>query len=171
MFKLLRHFSVTSAAAIIVMTVGLTYFYRATAVEDLITTTEIQNEFQARSLVNGLWPQFSGFFTATKETDGDSLRAMPEQALIDRFLRKATAGLPVLKIKVYNLKGLTLYSSQASQIGSYRWESQDYQSALHSINASTMHHRNSFYGFEGEVIKRDLVASYIPVYASTNDDT
>ncbi len=108
MFGLLRYFSIASAVALIAVTFALVYLYRDNAMEELIASAEYQNIALARSFANILWPRFSHYVMTVPETDGDGLRARPETAEIDEAVRTLTAGLPVLKVKIYNLDGRTI---------------------------------------------------------------
>ena len=117
MFKLLRYFSLTSAIAILAVTIVLVNLYRQNAVNQIVVMAESQNMALARSFANTIWPRFYAYVTGLSELDGDALRARPETRQIHETLKALSAGLPVLKVKIYNLDGLTVFSSQASQIG------------------------------------------------------
>lgn len=78
MFRLLRYFSLTSALALLVVTLVLAYLYRQNAVTELIELAERQNVILARSLSNVIWPRFSNYVKGASGLDGDALRARPE---------------------------------------------------------------------------------------------
>ena len=64
MFKLLRYFSLTSAVAILTVTVALVVLYRHNAVNDLVENAENQSVALARSFANTIWPRFSDYVTS-----------------------------------------------------------------------------------------------------------
>ncbi len=164
MFKLLRYFSLTSAIVITVVTVVLVWFQRQGAVAELIASSETHNASLARSFANTVWPDFAEYVTAVDE-DGDSLRQRPETQRLHDVLIELTDGLPVLKIKIYNLEGLTVYSSQASQMGEDKSGNPGFLMARDEARpASKLSFRDSFSAFSGAVENRDLVESYVAVH-------
>ena len=150
MFRLLRHFSLTSAVAILSVTVALVMFYRHNAVSDLVEMAEAQNVGLARSFANTIWPRFSDYVTGVSGLDGDALRARPETRQIHDALKALSAGLPVLKVRIYNLDGLTVFSSQASQIGDNKSNNRGFlASARNGKPTSKLVHKGKFSAFDG----------------------
>lgn len=164
MFKLLRYFSLASALVITVVTAVLVLFHRQGAVSELIASSETHNASLARSFANTIWPEFAEYVTSVDE-DGDGLRQRPETQRLHEVLSALTDGLPVLKIKIYNLQGLTVYSSQASQMGEDKSGNPGFLMARDdSRPASKLSFRDSFSAFSGAVENRDLVESYVAVH-------
>ncbi len=164
MFKLLRYFSLTSAVAVFAVSAALLFIYHRSAVNDLVEQAEIQNVFLARSFANNLWPQFAPYFKSVAGLNGDVLRARPETAALDRTVRALTSGIPVLKVKVYSLAGLTVYSSQPEEIGAYYADNPGFiQSAVEGRPATKLSHRDTFTSFSHVVYGRDVVETYVPI--------
>ena len=164
MFRLLRYFSLTSAVALIVFTVVLAYLYRQNAVNDLIETAESQNAALARSFANAIWPRYSDYVRGASGLDGDALRSRPETREIHRTLKRLTAELPVLKIKMYSAEGLTVYSSEPSQMGADSSGKPGFLAAINrGIPSTQLSFRDTFTAFEGTVTGRHLAESYLPI--------
>ncbi len=164
MFKLLRYFSFTSTAAIVGITAVLAVLYWQHMGDDLIESAENQNVALARSFANTIWPRLSSYVTSVSGLDGDALRARPETREIHETLKTLTAGLPVLKVKIYNLDGITVFSSQASQIGDDKSNNPGFLAAARNGKpASTLVHKGEFSTFSGEVVDLHLVESYLPI--------
>jgi signal transduction histidine kinase/CheY-like chemotaxis protein len=163
MFKLLRYFSLTSALAITAVTVVMVVFYHQSAVSELVASAETHNVSLARSIANTVWPDFAEYVSSVDE-DGDNLRQRPETRQLHESLRDLTDGLPVLKVKIYNLQGLTVYSSQTSQMGEDKSGNPGFRTAMDEAKpASKLSFRDSFSAFSGAVENRDLVESYVPI--------
>jgi PAS domain S-box-containing protein len=149
-----------------VITVTLVILYRQSAVDELVNMAETQNAALARSFANTIWPRFSGYVRSVKG-DGAYVRARPETADIYAALKSLTAGLPVLKVKIYNLDGFTVFSSEPGQIGEDKRNNPGFfGAAVEGELASKLSYRDTFSAFEGTVQNRDLVESYLPIRGS-----
>lgn len=164
MFKLLRYFSLTSAVAIVLTTAVLLVIYRNTARGNLIDSVEQQNVFLAESFANSIWPQFEEFVRTRTFAEADSLGSRPEIRVLHTALHALTKDLPVLKVKIYNVDGLTVYSSQASQIGEDKRQNPGFRFVLdEGLPASKLAYKGEFSAYSGVVYERDLVETYIPI--------
>jgi len=122
------------------------------------------NSSVTRLFVNEIYPRLSDMIPLeetgtliTKGLRGEELRS------VDRSIRKFILGTDILKIKIYTQGGLTVYSSDPSQIGEDKSNNPAFVSASQGIPGSQVTHRGKFDALEGEVFNRDLVASYIPI--------
>ncbi len=163
MFNLLRNFFITSifVGAVIVVAGVL---YRQHEVNDLISEAEHQNVTLAQAFANSIWPRFSSYVISVLRLDGDDLRARPETGQIHDALRALTYRLPVIKVKIYNLDGLTVYSTEPGEFGERNISNPGYfVAAREGRPASKLSYKGTITSFSGTVHDRDLVESYIPI--------
>ncbi|MFZ4537448.1 PAS domain S-box protein [Propionivibrio sp.] len=69
----------------------------------------------------------------------------------------------VVKIKLYNMQGITVFSTDASQIGEDKSRNAGFVSAKRGKVASELTHRDQFSAFEGSLENVDLLSSYVPI--------
>ncbi len=163
MFKLLRHFSITSLIAFIIVAALLGVFYRQLVLSNLIEIAESKNVALTQAFSNSLWPQFVPFVASASQLSPDELRAHPEIAKLRQAVLAEMKDLTVVKVKVYNLDGLTVFSTEAKQIGDDKSQNAGFLAARFGQVASELTHRDTFSAFEGVIENRDVFSSYIPI--------
>ncbi len=163
MFRLVRFFLLTSAAAAAAIVIGLAV-YRQNQVERLLVIAEYHNVETARVFANTIWPLFARYVQSASQLSEDELRNHPESRSISQAVETVSAGVSVLKIKIYNLEGLTVYSSDPSEIGENKTNNPGFFSAARLGRAvSKLTFRDELSAFEGTVQHWDLVESYLPI--------
>lgn len=163
MFKLVRFFLFTSLIAAVAVTAAV-IAYRTDEVRRLIDFAEGQNVFLARSVANTIWPRFSSYVKTPPVTESEALRTRPETQALHEALGQLTVGLPVMKIQIFNLDGLTLFSTDRTDIGKYKPRNPGFIIASREGKpASKLAFFNQISTFEGEAVDRDLVETYLPI--------
>jgi phosphoglycerate-specific signal transduction histidine kinase len=163
MFSLVRFFHVTGAIAITAVIVAVV-LYRQNEVNRLIALAESQNIALAQSFANTIWPYFASHVASASSIDREALRTHPETQHIRKAVETVSAGLATLKVKIYNLDGLTVYSSNPAEIGEDKSNNPGFFGAASAGRpASRLTFRDTLSSFEKTVQDRDVVESYLPI--------
>jgi signal transduction histidine kinase len=125
-------------------------------------SAEEANKTLTRVFVNENWNEVRPLLPAPG-SGAEASRANPRVGEIDQIVRRFSQTTDVLKVKIYDLAGTTLYSSQTGQIGEDKSGNPGFQAAARGQTASELTRRGTFGSFDGELFQRDLVSTYVPV--------
>ena len=167
-FKLLQYFSLTSLIAFVITIALLVTFYRYESLKYLQVLGEKSNVALAQSFSNSLWQEFSPFLTDTKSLDTAELLNHPQTALLEKAVERQMQGLSVAKVKIYDLTGKTVFSTDMSQTGTDKSKSKSFLAAKSGRVATRMDHRDSFKAISGNLKQVNLISSYVPIYNQSN---
>ena len=73
------------------------------------------------------------------------------------------------KVKIYNREGVTVFSTQALQIGENKSDNPGFIGAMTGGVVSDIVYRDKFNAFDRVIEKRDLLSSYLPIRQSPDD--
>ncbi len=161
MFNLTRYYSIASLLCIIVAAVILGVIDHRQSIKSLKEMAEDRNVALTKVFGNALWPHFSPLL-AKNNTRRPIDPYSPAIALLRREVVALMKETSVVKVKVYNTDGLTVFSTETKQIGENKSNNAGMLAALKGEIASELTHRNKFSAFDGVIESRDLLSSYIP---------
>lgn len=162
-FRLLRYFSTASLLALVVVTGALTLFFAWRAELALVQQIEQKNAAQVRLILNHL-------ADVERSTVASLLAATAAPAVDDERVRRmldislrSVAGTSIIKLKLYNLRGLTVFSTELRQIGEDKSDYAGYLVARGGRPSSQLAKRESFEALNGVLRNVDVIGSYLPV--------
>lgn len=152
-----------AGASFILLSASLWTVVRALETE-VQNTSEAANTTLTRALVNAHWDALGTML----HFDGDVglAKANPRLPAVDGLIRTFSRDTDLVKVKIYDLKGLTLYSSDPAQIGENKSGNAGFIQASKGRVVSELTYRGKFGGFDGDLYQRNLVSSYVPVYGT-----
>ena len=163
MFKLLRYFSLTSFVSVVIIAGVLGAFYREIAVQSLVAMGEANNAAVARILTNSLWPTLAPFLASAEKLPPDVLATHPDHDQFAAALASRLQGLSVSKVKLYDLKGRTIFSTEAGEIGADMSANAGFQSARYGGIASELIPGDDSAGDGQGARNGNLLSTYTPV--------
>ncbi len=128
--------------------------------DEVQAVTEEANVAFIRVFVNESWSELRPVLDLEAKAHP---RENPNLREIDQRVRQFAKGTDLVKVKIYNPKGLTVYSSDAAQLGEDKAANVGFQAAIRGRVASETTYRGKFGAFDGELYQRNLVSSYVPV--------
>lgn len=159
-----RYFSVSCLMLTVIAAVGLCILFRYVAVDKLMAYGKQSSIMLSKTLSNTVWPQFERFLPAASTMDHDTLRSHSETARINDLILAQVADLPVLKVKLLDLNGRTVFSTDPRQLAEQKPASYGGSIAAQTGQIITeLAFRDEFIGINGFVENRYLFSSYLPV--------
>lgn len=165
-FKLTRFFSLTSLIGLVVVTTCLIWAYRALTVHHLIEHESRANADLTRAFANTVWGRYRSFVRSSPGRSRLALLADPALPQIRADVLEKMRGLQIVKVKIYNLDGLTVFSTDEQQIGEDKSTNDGFLEARTGAVVSDITYRNRFDAFEGVLNNRNLISSYVPIRAA-----
>ncbi|HEY4485414.1 MAG TPA: GGDEF and EAL domain-containing protein [Nitrospiria bacterium] len=163
LFRSIRHFTIASIVIISVATSVLGLIYREIVVKEIVAVEESKNVALSQAFANSLWSNFTPFIASANKLSRAELQTHPESTRLHKALEEQVKGLSVIKVKIYNHDGRTLFSTEKSQIGEVTVTNPGFISAKNGKIISHLTRSGELYTFEGTVTDRSVLTSYVPV--------
>lgn len=170
MFPLVRYFSLTS---LIVFILGFILIFANTHtndINDLVDLREQNNVALTQAYANTIINDHGTFIASAATMSVDEITASPEFTHLDDDLRQLTQGSTIIKVKIYAPNGMTVYSSEPSQIGDDKSANPGFLTAMDGGVASELVYKDTFNAFEGNIEDRDIVESYVSIQPTGADE-
>ena len=171
--RLSKYYLLIGIPWIIISVILVTWVYRVVALEDLKKLTEKNTVTLSTALSNVVWPQINSMVSSTVDHNHMEHNhqqhingvLMIIQTLLDEPIADLIRGTNVIKIKIFNLDGLTVYSTDPSQMGIQMDANYKGNVALRedrTISVSSF--RESILDYNQKELKdRFIVSSYLPI--------
>ena len=169
MFPLLRYFSIASLISVIATTVLLGVLHNRVEREQLLKIGESNHVALAQSFANSLLPQFRQLAETARQVGIESLPQHPDFLAMHRGVLDAMRNTQVVKVKVYDLGGKTIFSTEAVQVGKDYSGNAGFLAARDGKPRSELTHRDRFSAFDREIVDRDVLSSYVALQAKGSD--
>jgi len=142
---------------------ALGWFLQRAAVTQTLSLAEQHNVALSRALANSLRADIDGLIAASATIAPTALRDHPRIPYFRAAVLGDLRGLDIVKVKVYDRTGLTVFSTDPKQIGDDKRNNGGFLAARSGTIASELAFKNQFSAFESTIEDRNLLSSYIPI--------
>jgi diguanylate cyclase (GGDEF)-like protein len=164
MLNLLRYSQIIAVAVLVAVVVALSLLYRGMVLDALVDSETRSSVGLTKVFANAVWPAYAGFVRGAGSLPPGELAGRPELARLDADLRALSQGLNVVKVKMYDLRGLTVFSTDPRQIGEDKSDNPGFLRARDGYPASEITYRDRFDAWEGAISERNIISTYVPVH-------
>lgn len=168
-FRLMRYFLLASSLGLLMLSAVLVFVYQGYAASQMLKHGTQAHSDLARVFSNLMGEKHASFFVEKMSEDKKAFLVDPRFLEVNNDVRKAMVGLSVVKVKFFNRDGLTICSSDPRQIGESKLGNPGFQGALEGRVMSQVSFRDRFDAFDGVIVKRSLVSSYVPLSSWDSD--
>ncbi len=161
--RLTQRFAILGAIILCVAGYLMMLVDKRTSDADISKWAEANNASLTQAIANSVWPHFSGHLESARSKPVAELRQAPTTQRLFKEIRTLVASLGVLKVKLYETGGMTVFSTQSSQIGANYSKNPRFLKSLNGGFASQLEFREKFGAITGPLTKRWVLSSYIPV--------
>ena len=167
MFPLLRYFSISGgiATALFTLLFSIGYLYHERL--EIIDSGEAINILLGRALSNSLRPHLQSYLDVSVSDTPATLQARQETTEIRDLITQLSKELPILKVKLYTLNGLTVFSTSANEIGTIKQPNSGFLSAINGEPASKLAFGEDKSRFSGVFFDKSVVETYLSMPDNT----
>ena len=168
--KLFKYFAISSLVFFAIATACLDYLYYRNAISDLLYIGENGNVALSKLLKNAVSPILIPYLQKSRDYELEKLKLSLSKDILNSAVTRQIEGLRIVKVKVYNLQGTTIFSTDYAQIGQDKSNTIGFINAVNKQVTTQLDHRDTFKGIDNLLEDSQLLSSYIPIY-KTNDSS
>lgn len=161
-FQLLRNLSLTIFVTMLVTAASITFLFYQNQASEIAHFAEVINHKNLLLLTQSLDDQIDAFISESAEGKTGNQSILDMDALFDAELNQIN-GNSILKIKLYDAAGKTVYSSAKSEIGGTTAHPDWLVMALKGGTRFGMEYREVFSVINGELYNVDIAITYMPL--------
>lgn len=167
--RLIHSFLLLGGIVVLLGAFALTYLNRSVSDGQFSRLAEQNNSALTQAFANAVWPSYEGFLTGASRRNAEDIRLDPNTAALHEAVRHLVTGTNVLKIKIYDTNGYTIFSTDLKQIGSDYSKSDRFLAAMNGRAATELEWRETFGAINGELRNVWVLSSYIAIRPDSAD--
>ncbi len=171
MFRLLRITSVITfiVIGIVVAAALLTLFYRRELIRETVHFAQVGNVALAQATLVSIRPELDRYLAAAAHVSPHELATPGLSARFTQALNRVGRDASLTRVKLYNRRGLVIFSTERNQIGQNESGNEQFRAALNGQTTSDLKYRDIFDLIDGVTKDSNLMATYVPVRVPAAD--
>ena len=169
-YQLTRNFAVVCLVVLSAVGAAISKLNLDEAEGRLAIMAEHHNIDLAKVLATTLWPRYGEFIDHAQSRGADAIRSAPETAALAKEVSAMMRGMQMVKVKIYDLSGYTVFSTDPAQIGADYSANPRFLSALKTGSTSALDFRATFGTPDGTLSNIWVLSSYIPFTAGKGQE-
>ncbi len=162
-FQLTRIFAIGALIILAVAAAASIQFSGSLATRQLHSSAARHGAELAQSMAMLPWPRFGYFLRATGRLEPGQIRSFWQTQGLVRDMPSLLAESSVLRIRLYDAGGFTVYSSDTAEIGRVGYIDPDLKLALGGESAGQLSFLERFDLPNGPLLDRWVLTSYVPI--------
>jgi two-component system sensor kinase FixL len=159
----LRRFALLGLLGVAALVVMQAAYFRWLALQEMEQLSISAHQVLARTLSASVRHHILPALDQLSTVPSDKIREVVASTQLDRYLAEPLKGMRVVRIKIYSLDRIAVYSTEPSQIGEVHDDNAGVISALNGNTAAELIHRDTFNTTDGTIEDRDLLETYVPM--------
>jgi signal transduction histidine kinase len=162
-YPLTRNFAIGALVVMATVAAVSVQFNRQLATRQLQETTERHGAALSRTAADIPWRRFAYFIHSAERLEAGELRSYWQTEDLLRDFRDLLAGTEVLKVRLHDARGRTVFSTAEAEIGGDDGTDPGLRTAFAGEAASRLAFVERFDSLGGPVTRRWVLSSYVPL--------
>lgn len=162
-FRMVRYFSLSSLASVVVVATLITLLYRQVAVGAIIEFGERTNLMVAQTALISVKPRLVAYLDRVNELPVPEVVKTPLDQDVERTIHDVMDHTNVVRVLVHTRHGVVAFSTKHDQIGTREVDNPGFRSAVSGSVASRLVYRDVFNVFDPVTDEDNLIQTYVPV--------
>ncbi|MES9860671.1 MAG: histidine kinase [Candidatus Thiodiazotropha sp. LLP2] len=164
-YRLAKRYGITSLAAMAATLVVIFFFIRFEALTIIEDASKRSNETLTIATEYALNDHFVMFLNVVNNNKDRQISQMPFEPVLERVIRRMLSDTHVVRIKLYDLSGKVIYTTDPTYIEDDEEHNEAFTSAVSGVPATSMLYESTFKLFYS-VKENNLVQTYVPIRAN-----
>lgn len=162
-FLLMRYFLLVSIGSIIIASFVLGMVFRQNSIANLVSLGEDKNINVARVISNHIWPIYHDDFVRMADMSPEQMQTQAFMQPLIQDVDKHIKSTSIVKIKVYNSSGKTVFSTSINQIGKTKLNNKSLMQAIAGQVVTRLAFQHEFDAHDELRMELNVLSTYLPI--------